>query len=53
MAEGTPEDQVGGGEDTQIANDLSDDEGDFPIVPFAIGSIVIVGAALLIRRAAG
>jgi copper resistance protein C len=52
-AEGTPEDQVGGGEDTQIANDLSDDEGDFPIVPFAIGSIVIVGAALLIRRAAG
>jgi methionine-rich copper-binding protein CopC len=49
----TPEDQVGGGEDTQIANDLQDDESDFPVVPFAIGSLVIVGVAFLIRSLSG
>jgi methionine-rich copper-binding protein CopC len=48
-----PDDQVAGGEDTQIANDLQEDESDFPIVPFAIGSIVIVAIALLLRRFSG
>jgi methionine-rich copper-binding protein CopC len=49
----SPEDQIGGGEDTQIGNELQDDESDFPIVPFAIGSLVIVGVAFLIRSLSG
>jgi methionine-rich copper-binding protein CopC len=48
----SPEDQVGGGEDTQIAND-QEDESEFPVIPFAIGSLVIVGVAFLIRSLSG
>jgi methionine-rich copper-binding protein CopC len=44
--------QIGGGEDTQITPDPGD-EGGFPVVPFAIGSVVIVGLALLLRRLSG
>lgn len=38
-----------GGRDTQAAD--PSDSGGFPVVPFAIGSIMIIGIALLLRRA--
>lgn len=45
-----PKAQIDGGDDTIIQ---ADDEqgGGFPIVPFALGSLVIVGLALVLRRA--
>ena len=50
--EPTPEDSIAGGEDTQVASDDLPDEGSsFPIVPFAIGSVVVIAGALLLRRA--
>lgn len=48
--EGTVE--LGGGEDTQVANpDPPDEGGGFPIVSMAIGTIVLVGLAMVLRRA--
>ncbi len=47
----TPADQIAGGAGTRVESD--DDEGSsFPLVPFAIGTVVVVVAALLLRRAA-
>jgi methionine-rich copper-binding protein CopC len=42
-----------GGEDAQIASDLPADGGGFPVIPFAIGSVVLVGIAVLLRYAMG
>ncbi|HWL65091.1 MAG TPA: copper resistance CopC family protein [Actinomycetota bacterium] len=51
--EKSPDVQVEGGEDTQISSDdFPEDEGSsFPIVPFAIGSVVVIAGAVLLRRA--
>lgn len=47
----SPTDQIGGGADTRVnAPDQGDDGSSFPIVPFAIGTLVVVAAALLLRR---
>ena len=44
--------QIGGGEDTRVANpDPPDAGGGFPVVPVVIGSVVLVGLALVLRRA--
>ena len=40
--------QIGGGEDTRIAGD--EEESSFPIVPIAVGTVVLVGVALVLRR---
>jgi methionine-rich copper-binding protein CopC len=52
-AEAWTEVQIGSGENTRIAGDAPPDDGGFPVIPFAIGSIVIVAVALLLRYAAG
>ena len=44
--------QIGGGTDTRVANpDPPGDGSGFPVVPVAIGSAVLVGLALVLRRA--
>lgn len=50
--EPSPADQIGGGADTRVSAPPGDDESSFPIVPFAIGTVVVVGASLLLRRSA-
>lgn len=44
-----PETQVGGGARTQIEAEAPEGEG-FPIVPIAVGSLILVGGALVLRR---
>ena len=46
----SPGDQIGGGADTRIDSPPGDEGSSFPIVPFAIGTLVVVGAALFLRR---
>jgi methionine-rich copper-binding protein CopC len=46
----SPDDQIDGGADTRVANEDPPDEGGFPIVGLAIGTVVLVGLALMIRR---
>lgn len=48
----SPADQIGGGADTRVNAPPGDDESSFPIVQFAIGTVVVVGAALFLRRSA-
>jgi methionine-rich copper-binding protein CopC len=48
-----PDTQLTGGEDPQAGDDLPDDGLDFPIIPFVVGSLMILAIALLLRRAAG
>ena len=47
----TPADEIAGGAGTRVDADENDGSS-FPIVPFAIGTAVVVVAALLLRRAA-
>lgn len=47
-------DQIAGGESTRVsAPPQEDDGGGFPVVPFAAGTVVVVGLAIFLRRAAG
>ena len=47
----SPTDQIGGGAETRVnAPDQGDEGSSFPIVPFAIGTLVVVAAAFLLRR---
>ncbi|HYI44000.1 MAG TPA: copper resistance CopC family protein [Actinomycetota bacterium] len=45
-----PDTDIDGGEDTIIRSEDQTDGG-FPIVPFALGSLAIIGIALVLRRA--
>ena len=42
--------EIGGGDDTQIEAEAPDDQGGLPIVPIAVGSLILVGIALVLRR---
>jgi methionine-rich copper-binding protein CopC len=46
-----PRDKIAGGEDTIIESDDPPDNGGFPVMAFAIASVVILGLALVLRRA--
>jgi methionine-rich copper-binding protein CopC len=47
-------DEIGGGETTRVSGPPPEDEGGgFPIVPFAAGTVVVVGLAFVLRRASG
>ncbi|MGH2807240.1 MAG: copper resistance CopC family protein [Actinomycetota bacterium] len=47
-------DQIGGGETTRVTGSPPEDEGGgFPVVPFAAGTVVVVGLAFVLRRASG
>lgn len=51
---GDGEDQIGGGETTRVEGaPPEDDGGGFPIVPFAAGTVLVVGLAFVVRRASG
>lgn len=45
------EDEVAGGEDTRIEPEDVEDTGSFPVIPFAIGSVVVIALAFILRRA--
>ncbi len=45
--------QISGGAGTQIEARPEVEGTDFPIVPFAIGSVAVISAALVLRRVAG
>jgi methionine-rich copper-binding protein CopC len=54
MGAGTdPDTQLTGGADPQAGSEFPEDGLDFPVIPFVIGSVMIVAIALLLRRAAG
>jgi methionine-rich copper-binding protein CopC len=46
-----PDTEIAGGEETIIDSDDPPDDGGFPIVPAALGSLAIIGLALVLRRA--
>lgn len=52
-AETDPDTQLVGGQDGQAEGDLPEGGPDFPVIPFVIGSVMIVAIAFLLRRAAG
>ena len=41
--------EIGGGEDTQVANEDQSDGSGFPVIQLAVGTVVLVGIALLLR----
>ena len=41
--------EIGGGEDTQVANEDRSEGGGFPLIQLALGTVVLVGIALLLR----
>jgi methionine-rich copper-binding protein CopC len=48
------DDQIGGGETTRVSGSPPEDEGSgFPVVPFAAGTVVVVGLAFVLRRTSG
>jgi methionine-rich copper-binding protein CopC len=47
-------DEIGGGATTRVSGSPPEDEGGgFPVVPFAAGTVVVVGLAFILRRASG
>lgn len=46
----TPGDEIAGGAGTRVDSDENSGSS-FPIVPFAVGTVVVVAAAFLLRRA--
>jgi methionine-rich copper-binding protein CopC len=47
-------DEIGGGATTRVSGPPPEDEGGgFPVVPFAAGTVVVVGLAFFLRRASG